>query len=769
MNEPVLEPGAEDNRWEHWAGLSAPQTRFIGRDRQLQQLQHLLSEPSCRLLTITGPGGVGKTRLALALAAHPDFAVRVGVVALAEVQDATLIPATILRALGLEVLSGQAIEDVLVASLADRTVLVLDNLEHLHGAPVVARLLDQCHGLRILATSRVPIGISGEHLYPLEPLEVRVEGSAAIEAPAVQLFIDRVRLALPSFQMTPGALTDITAVCQQLDGMPLAIELAAAHCRQLAPHALAQRIHNRATLPASGLQNVPPRHQSMQATVAWSVGLLDPKVAELWRTMGVFEGGFTLETAEAMAGASGLPVASVPAMLDELEMHGLVRLGTNSLGEPRYSMHPITREVALTALQAEEHYPEVLEAQAEIIAQFCAEVEPGLMGTEGVTWFARVNAEMANIRAVLNRDQKAGQHLRPLTMVTHLHWFWTDPGYLQEGLTWLSGLLAEADESVPASLRMSALSAASSLADWLYQTEIALDYATQAFDLARETGDRLAEMKALLDLGNVYFDESDLVPAERYFREGHALAQELQDGWHMAAFANLRATLAAAQGDPVSAVAWHRAALAGWQATGFQSHTGIAATGLVVVLAETGEFEEAASLLLQSVPQIDRSAVSPEATMAIAGAALIAMGVDLPIPAVRFVGAATHLRRVMGADFRPYFVNMLAKQIERLRSELTAPVFSRAWSEGVAQTLPEALDAMMGFLSDLPPRTGLTSREREVLRFMAEGASDVEIAERLYISRHTASKHVAAILEKLQAPNRTTAVAIAYRRGIVNA
>lgn len=768
MNEPEMEPGNEDDRGELWSDLSAPRTRFIGRDRELQQLEHLLSDPTCRLLTITGPGGIGKTRLALALAEQPEFATRIGVVALAEVENAELIPATILRTLGLEVLPGQAIEDVVVASLAGHTVLVLDNLEHLRAAPVVSRLLDRCHGLQILATSRIPIGISGEQLFPLGPLEVPVQGSPAIDAPAVQLFVDRVRLVLPSFQVTSGALTDITEVCQQLDGMPLAIELAAAHCRQLAPHALAQRIRNRGTLPASGLHNVPPRHQSMQATVAWSVGLLDPKVAELWRTMGVFEGGFTLETAEAMTSMSGLPVASVPEMLDELEMHGLVRLGTNSLGEPRYSMLRITREVALVALQTEERYPAVLEAQAEIVARFCAEAEPGLMGTEGAAWFARVDAEMANIRAVLNRDQAAGHLLRPLTIATHLHWFWTDPGYLQEGLTWISSLLAGADETMPSSLRASALSAASSIADWLDQTEDALDYATQAFEIAHQAGDRVTEMKAILHLGNVYFDESDLVPAERYFREGHTLAQELQDTWHMAAFANLRGTVAAAQGDPVGAAAWHRTALAGWRAIGFQGHAGVAATGLAAVLAEIGEIDEATSLLLEIVPQINHAAVSPEATMAVAGAGIIAIAVDLPVPAVRFIGAATHLRQVMGIDFRPYFVNQLAGLIETLRSELTAPVFSRAWSDGTAQTLPEALDTVTAFLGNLPPRIGLTSREREVLQFMAEGASDVEIAERLYISRHTASKHVAAILEKLQAPNRTTAVAIAWRRGIVD-
>lgn len=768
MNEPVLEPEAENDRSELWSGVSAPRTRFIGRDHQLHQLEQLLSDPSCRLLTITGPGGVGKTRLALALAEQPGFAARIGVVALAEVQDAALIPATILRALGLEVLPGQAIEDVVVASLANHAVLVLDNLEHLHGAPVVSRLLDRCRDLQILATSRIPIGISGEQLFPLEPLEVPVEGSTAIDAPAIQLFVDRVRLVLPSFQVTHGALTDITSICQQLDGMPLAIELAAAHCRQLAPHALAQRLRNHATLPTGGLHNVPPRHQSMQATVAWSVDLLDPKVAALWRIMGVFEGGFTLETAETMSSMSGMSIAPVPAMLDELEMHGLVRLGTNSLGEPRYSMLRVTREVALAALQAEERYPAVLEAQAEIVARFCAEAAPGLMGPEDAAWFARVNAEMANIRAVLVRDQEAGVLLRPLTMATHLHWFWTDPGYLQEGLAWLSSLLVKMDATVPASLGAAALSAASSIADWLDQSEVALDYAIQAFDLARQAGDRVAEMKVMLDLGNVYFDSGDLVQAERYFHEGHNLAQELQDVWYMAAFANLRAILAAAKGDPVSAVAWHRTALEGWRTMGFQSHAAIAATGLAVVLADTGEYDESASLLLEIVPQIDQVTNSSEATMAMAGAGLIALAVDLPALAVRFLGAAIHLRREMGIDFRPYFVDQLAKLIETLRGEVTAPVFSRAWSEGTALTLPEALNTVMGFLEDLPPRTGLTAREHEVLRFMAEGASDGEIAERLYISRHTASKHVAAILEKLQAPNRTTAVAIAYRRGIVD-
>jgi len=747
---------------------AAPSARLVGREADIAQVDELLGAPDARLVTIIGPGGVGKTSLALALIARTNVADRRGFVALADVSDPALIPATILRALGVEALPGQSIEAALAADLHSRqTLLVLDNLEHLTAAPAVAELLADCPGVQILATSRIPIGLAGERQYVLAPLEVPARDSAtALDAGSVRLFVTRVRLVLPEFRLTPANLADAVDICRIVDGLPLAIELAAAQCRQLAPRVLAARLLDRAALTASGSPDAPPRHRSMQATLAWTVALLEPAIADLWRALGVFEGGFTLEAAEAVAAAIGLPVASVPTMLDELELHQLVRLGANSLGEPRYSMLPITREVAVAALEREPTHSAVLEAHADEVVRCCADAEPGLMGTDSATWFARLEAEIANIRAVLGRDRAAGRILRPLTIATHLHWFWTDPGYLREGYVWLADLLAVADDSVPASLRSAAFAAASSIADWLDDTSAALGYATQALALANEAGDRTAEMEAMLHLGNIHFDESDLEPAERYFREGHVLAQELQDVWHMAAFANLRATLAAARGDALEAVAWHRAAVSGFRSSGHQSHLCVSAVGLGVVLAGLGELDEATSVLLDAIPLLDRTAVSPEATMAIAGAATIAMAVGLPVPAVRLLGAATQLRSVMGLDFRPYYLDVLAKQTTTLRTTLDAPAFGRAWNEGSALTLIDALDLVVSLLDDVP-RARLTAREREVLQLLIEGASDVQIATRLYISRHTASKHVAAILDKLGAPNRTTAVAVAYRRGLV--
>lgn len=769
MSESLLPEGSGNPRWDHPPRRIAPRTRLFGRNDDLDRLEQMLADPSCRLVTVTGPGGVGKNRLSLALAERPAFADRTGFVALADVQDAALIPATILRSLGLEALPGQSVEEVVISSLADRNLLlVLDNLEHLPGATVISTLLSHCPELQILATSRIPLGISGEQRYSLAPLEVPGPGSSrAIDTSSEQLFIDRVRLVLPSFQLTPGTTGDIKSICQQLDGMPLAIELAAAHCRQLSPHSLAERLRQRPLITVAGPRDAPSRQQTMQATVLWSVNLLEPQVARLWRALGVFEGGFTLEAAEAVAGVIEVQPSEVAGMLDQLEMHDLVRLGSNGLGEPRYHMLRITREVALDALQSDPGYLASMEAHAGVYERFCTEAEPGLMGTDSTSWFTRVEAEVANIRAVMNRDLAAGDSVRPLVMAARLHWFWTDPGYLREGLGWLSMLLERADDDTPVTIRMAALSAASSVADWLDDQDAALVFASQGLSLARETGDQTAEMQMMLHLGNIHLDVEDLERADRYFQEGHDLAQQIQDAWCMPAFANLRATVAAARSDAAGAAAWHRTAIAGWRASGHDGHLLIAEAGLAVALVELGELSEAVLILLDNLSRMGRDAIAPEATMAIAAVAAIAIEVDMPVLAVRFLAAATHLRQEMGVEFRPYFNRILALHGERLRSEMSPPVFSRAWSEGSARSLPVVLDEAIAFLAELPPRLGLSARELDVLRLLAEGASDSEIAERLYISRHTASKHVAAILEKLDAPNRTTAVAIAYRRGLV--
>ena len=770
MSESRLPAGAEESRWDSPPRPFTPRTRLFGRDSELDQLERLLAVPECRLVTITGPGGVGKTRLALALAERPAFADRSGFVELAEVEDSALIAPTILRALGLEALPGQAVEEVVVASLADRgLLLVLDNLEHLSAGRTVASLLARCAGLQILTTSRIPLGVSGEQRFPLAPFQVSGPGaSLAASDAAVQLFVDRVRLVLPSFQVGPGTVEDIRSICLHLDGMPLAIELAAAHCRQLAPHALAERLRLRPLITAAGPVDAPSRQQTMQAAVTWSVNLLEPQVARFWRALGVFEGGFTLEAAEAVATAIDLPTAEVGVVLDQLETHDLVRLGTNGLGEPRYQMLRVTREVALDALQADPACAAVIEAHAAAFGRFCADAQPGLTGTEGMSWFTRVEAEMANIRATLNRDLAAGNTVRPLAMAADLHWFWTEPGYLREGLDWLTLLLDRAGEDAPAAARMAALTAASSVADWLDDQQGSLEFATQALELAREVGDRMAEMQAMLHIANTYLDLEQLTNAEPFLQQGHELARQLRDGWYLPAFSNLRAIAAAIREDWTGAAAWHRAAISGWRSSGFESHLQIAETGLAVVLVAMGDIDEGGAILRDRFAMMDRVEITTDATMALAGAAIIASEVGMPIVAVRLLAAATHLRQEMGVVFRSYFLREIERQGDVLRGQLSPPVFSRAWSEGNSRSLTAAIEEAAAFLADMPPRIALSAREREVLRLLVEGASDSEIADRLFISRHTASKHVAAILDKLGAPNRTTAVAIAYRRGLVS-
>lgn len=368
-------------------GQSESRSGFVGRSSDLLALDALLDNPDVRLVTITGTGGVGKTRLAQALIDRPDHARRSGFVGLADVEDAALIPATILRRLGLEASPGQALEEAVAAHLAERRMLlVLDNLEHLAAASSVRDLLDRCPDLQILATSRVPLGLPGEHRHRLAPFEVPDRGSeSALGAAVVKLFADRLRHVLPGYRVTDANVDDVVDICREVDGLPLGIELAAAQCRQHAPHVVASRLRERAVLAGRAPASLPVRHRTMRSTLGWSVSLLEPATARLWRALGVFEGGFTLETGETVAAAIGVRADELPGRLDELEAHELVRLGANSLGEPRYEMLRVAREVAFAEAQDDPAYAAILGAHADAFARCCADARPGLMGSHGAT------------------------------------------------------------------------------------------------------------------------------------------------------------------------------------------------------------------------------------------------------------------------------------------------------------------------------------------------------------------------------------------------
>src|SRR5215472_8827627 len=485
-------------------GLPRPLTSFIGRERELAQARRLLA--GSYLVTLTGPGGSGKTRLGIALAAEVagDYPDGVFFVPLAPVRDPELVPSTIAQSLGLQDARDRPLMDHLVSQLRDRQVLlVLDNFEHLlAGAPAVARLLRETSALRILASSRSPLRVSGEQECPVPPLAVpdlgarpTPDGLAACES--VRLFAERAAAVLPEFAVDEQNAAAIAQIARRLDGLPLAIELAAARVKLLAPESILARLEHSLRLLTGGGRDLPDRQQTLRATIAWSHDLLTEGASRLLATCSVFTGGASLEAIETVCGAAvdiGMPVLDgLAELLDQSLMRQLRRPGA-----VRYALLETIREFAAERL---DRMPEADRLRAAHAAAFLALVEadgrvqPGLARKD---WLERVEVEHNNIRAALGwyREHDPPAALRMAAAMTA---FWSLRGHHTEGRQRLDELLAQVCE--PGVARVSALNGAAWLAidqgDYPQATGLLADSA----GLGRALGDTVGEGIATVYLG----------------------------------------------------------------------------------------------------------------------------------------------------------------------------------------------------------------------------------------------------------------------------
>ncbi|MGC4108469.1 MAG: LuxR C-terminal-related transcriptional regulator [Thermomicrobiales bacterium] len=758
-------------------GIPAPTTLLVGRDREIGAIEALLADESVRIVTLVGPGGVGKTRLALAVAgatvAQDAFDVRF--VPLSPIVDASLVPQAVMRALGLEAIPGLPVLDILAASIADAPFLLLiDNVEHVvAGAALFVDLLHRCPALRLLVTSRMPLEISGEHIVRVQPLslpERRAQVSVAevSQSAAVQLFVDRSRAVFAEFRLTASNAADVAEVCRRLDGLPLAIELAASRSGQFSPRVLAERLSSRVSLLDAGPRDAPSRHRTIRATVEWSVDLLPERERALWRWLGNCEGGFSLETAETFAPLLDVDRDAIAPMLATLADHSLLLQVAGRSGEPRFLMLETTRQVAHDAMTVDPQASSVWDALAERMAEFCTTAEPGLMGPDGVVWFHRVEDELPTIRAVLVRDWERGETARCLRMLGDIGWFWTDATYVAEGRSWLGPMLAESDERIPSEVRAKAASAAAMLANWHNDQAAAQEHGAMALALWQEMGDDARIAEAALNLGNVALDLRQYDEADRWFREAYDHATRADEPWLVAAASNLRGVVAGAQGRTRDAIRWHETALRSWEATGFEGHALAALQSLGWVHLSIGELMESRRAYRRILDLAMGKTDAPEVPLAFIGAALMVRHEGRDALAARLMAAGMRGRDALGLPIRPNIQEQIDAAVAGLRETLGEVAFARSWSEGRAMSFAEATSLTREVLAETgEAMDALSPREREVLELMMEGASDEEIANVLYISRRTASKHVASILEKLGASNRTAAVSIAIRRGVV--
>ena len=522
----VSAPSGGDHGSVHSAGhLPTWLTPLIGRQQEVAAVRRLLGDPETRLVTLTGPGGTGKTRLAIAAANEVSDQFQDGVwfVDLAPITDPSLVASTVADALGIRERRPEEVTDALREHLrARQALLVLDNFEQvLEAAPLVVTLLTACQGLSVLATSREPLRVRGEREYPVSPLPL---------PDAVALFVERARAVQSEFTPTGELAPVVAEICARLDGLPLAIELAAARARLLPPGAMLARLERRLQVVASGPRDLPARQQTLRRTIDWSHDLLTPEEQRLFARLAVFVGGRTLEAAEAVCNADGALGDSVLDGVESLVGKNLLRQQEGAGGEPRLVFLETINEYARERLEASGEADALRRAHAEYFLALAEESLPGLIGPEQGRWMARLVEDHDNLRAALGWAREHGKTELWLRLAGALWRYWEMRFHPREGRVWLEGALA-ADRGAPPAVRAMALNGVGNLTRMQGDLAQATAEFEESLALFRAAGDRLGTARALNDLANIVSERGDYAGASSMYEESLGLAREIGDLW----------------------------------------------------------------------------------------------------------------------------------------------------------------------------------------------------------------------------------------------
>jgi non-specific serine/threonine protein kinase len=789
--------------------LPVPLTSFVGREDETAAVVALLRETDVRLVTLTGPGGVGKTRLALRVAEEiaGSFSDGIWFVALAAVRDPALVPAAVAQALGVrQSLSRPLDEDVREHLRNHRALIVLDNFEHLLAAgPFVAELLAACPGMVALVTSRAVLSLSGEHDVVVPPLSLpdpalRLDAAGLAASDAVRLFVERAS-SRAGFAMTDVTAPTIAAICRRLDGLPLAIKLAAARLRALPLFALLTHLSRPLPLLTGGPRDHPARLQTMRGAIAWSYDLLDPDEQALFRRLAVFGGGFTLEAAEAVAGVDAADVfADVASLVDK----SLLRLAADDGSGPRYAMLETVREFGMEQLSDAGEEAEVRDRHAGYYVDLVDRLDPVVAPylPDGMRVFDRLEAERANLRATLDRLAETGATDALRRLAGALAYFWRARGDLREGRTWLERSLAPTDGSSDGA-RAAALFGLAGLLYAQGEGEQALPVGREALALARELGDpRLVALTCqLCGLVSRHLKQWDAATAYQGEALG-AVAPFAGEAWAEGIDMIIRghlANLALAQGDLDGTEAKLEELFARQRARGHEPGTGHAfASDAMLFFGDVargrGEAATALARYKAGLREAWRHGQDPTVAYGIGAVAGALAAAGRWERAARLFGAAEiHCERA-GLSFavqsfdrqralglpEPWSRGGDAVGAQELLREAVAarhlrlppiPDPERAavcWAAGRAMTTAQAVaEALAEEAVDPIISHGLTPREREVLTLVAEGLSDRDIAATLCVDPGTVRSHLTNIFGKFGVRSRTAAIAAARRLGIL--
>lgn len=721
--------------------LPTPLTPFVGRAAALDALGKLLA--GARLLTLTGPGGVGKTRLGLELArrARPLYPDGVAFVDLVPLDDDALVVPAVAGALGVREERDVPLVHTLVQALRARhLLLVLDNAEHLVSAcaALAAALLESCPELRVLATSREALGVAGEARYHVPSLDLPEsdDPKAVAASEAAQLFA--ARAAAPNFALDVAAAPLVAAVCRQLDGIPLALELAAARLNVLALPQLVERLDDRFRLLTTGSRTVLPRHQTLRATMDWSYGLLRPPEQALLRRLSVFSGGCTLDAAEVVGGDGIIARDDVLDVLTGLSAKSLV-LVEQQRTMARYRLLEIVRAYAAEALAADGEAREARRCHAGWVRDMVEAAEAELTGPDQEEWFARLDRDYDNVRAALRWARADGTPKAVelgLGIVGAFGRFWYMRGQLREGRAWLEELLSlDAATSVSAAVRAKAFNAAGTLAWTQGDYAGATAWHEAALALRRALCDRASIAVSLNNLGLVAWNRGDHARAHTLFEEALALHRDLGNTWGLASTLNNLGAVAHDQGDHRRAATLHEQALDlhqalddMWGVAASLDNLGLAArdqgddrravalveraleihrtlddtrgiayslNNLGLTLLSGGDDRRALAAYREGLTLFQRIGDARSVAEALEGIAALFARQEHHRRAARLLAAADALRARIGARLPPTDQGLYNETLALLRARLEAHTFDAAWVDGRGLALEDAVAVAM--------------------------------------------------------------------------
>jgi predicted ATPase/class 3 adenylate cyclase len=679
----------------HVTNLPPERSSLVGREREAREATELLERS--RLLTLTGPGGIGKTRLAMMIAGDLIGRFRDGVyfVDLSPITDPALMTATIGAALMVRENPGRDMAASLADHLREREMLlVLDNLEQVvDAAGTIRGLLDTAHGLTVMATSRVPLHLTGEQEYPVPPLGLPdankpSELERLAENESVLLFMQRAASVHPGVRLTPDNATVVAQIAVRLDGLPLAIELAASQVKALDPRAILARLEKMPSLGLTGPNDLPDRQRTLRSTIAWSYDLLAPEHQRLFARLGVFRGGWTPKAAELVCG-HGLDLEIIDGLTNLVD-HSVVRPTEVATGESRFTMLETIREYAVERLISSGELDQLRQRHAEHIRDLAEEAEPQLTRQDRVAWLARLEQEVDNVRAALDWAEATGNVDTGLRTAAATWRFWQLRGRLSEGRHRLERLLAMPSPTRDR-VRARALGALGGIAYWQNDRPTTRSSYEQAVDIARAVGDPGLLASALSNLSFIPFMEGQPDRAESILQEGLAAAEKAGDGLLTADIWTSMAFLEVDRGNFADGIALRRRAIEVYREEGDAWKVAENLTGLALMSRSAGDLDAARVHLREGLGMLSQAKDTISMSGALNGLALVALDDGLPVRAARLVGAAARIRDDVGGGIPPELFGRWGDPASDAREALGHAAYEQARAEGYAMSVESAV------------------------------------------------------------------------------